>query len=180
MDREEEAPSKVAEKLERVKSSQSSSSDSDMDLVSNPSGPGEQGDSVDYSFEYSDRSELARNRLRPCRAARREQPRQMTLPARTPLLEWKLETRNSTRKIPSFDFFLWVRKFMRLLEDNGTKTRRSGFTFKDLNVSGRGAALQLQKNVGSGFMVPFRLKEQFGHPPEKEDLEEFPGFGPQW
>src|SRR5437773_74774 len=54
---------------------------------------------------------------------------------------------------PAFNFFLWARMFLRLLEEDGIKRRRAGFTFKDLKVSGTGAALQLQSTVGSTLMA---------------------------
>ena len=76
---------------------------------------------------------------------------------------------------PSFNFYLWVRKFIQLLEEKNLRVRRSGFTFRDLNVSGMGAALQLQKNVGSIFATPFRWRELFSHPPEKHILRDFNG-----
>lgn len=76
---------------------------------------------------------------------------------------------------PSFNFFLWMRKFIQLLEAENIKLRRSGFTFKNLNASGKGSALVLQKNVGSIFMQPFRLREVFSHPPEKQILRNFNG-----
>ncbi len=75
----------------------------------------------------------------------------------------------------SFNFFLWMRKFMQLLEGQNIKLRRSGFTFKNLNVSGKGAALVLQQNVGSMFMQIFRWRELFSHPPEKQILRNFNG-----
>jgi ATP-binding cassette subfamily G (WHITE) protein 2 (PDR) len=74
-----------------------------------------------------------------------------------------------------FNFFLWARKFVMLLEQQGIRRRRAGFTFRDLSVSGTGAAVQLQKNVGSAFMVPLRLREEFGHAPEKQILRNFNG-----
>lgn len=76
---------------------------------------------------------------------------------------------------PHFNFFLWMRKFIQLLEEKNVKTRRSGFTFKNLNVSGRGSALQFQKTVGSIFMQPFRFREAFSHPSEKQILRNFNG-----
>ena len=76
---------------------------------------------------------------------------------------------------PSFNFFLWIRKFLQLLEQNDIKIRRSGFTFKNLNVSGKGAALVLQQTVGSMFMQPFRFRELFSHPEEKQILRNFNG-----
>lgn len=76
---------------------------------------------------------------------------------------------------PSFNFFLWIRKFLQLLEQQNIKIRRSGFTFKNLNVSGKGAALVLQQTVGSIFMQPFRYRELFSHPEEKQILRNFNG-----
>jgi ATP-binding cassette, subfamily G (WHITE), member 2, PDR len=76
---------------------------------------------------------------------------------------------------PSFNFYLWIRKFLQLLEQNNVKIRRTGFTFKNLSVSGKGAALVLQQNVGSIFMQPFRIRELFSHPPEKKILHNFNG-----
>jgi len=75
----------------------------------------------------------------------------------------------------SFDFFLWFRKFIQLLEQKNVKLTRSGFSFKNLTVSGKGSALVLQKNVGSIFMQPFRFRELFRHPPEKQILRNFNG-----
>ncbi|KIW34417.1 uncharacterized protein PV07_01195 [Cladophialophora immunda] len=76
---------------------------------------------------------------------------------------------------PAFNFFLWIRKFLQLLEQQNIKLRRSGFTFKNLSVSGKGSALVLQKNVGSLFMQPFRIRELFQHPVEKQILRNFNG-----
>ncbi|EXJ78566.1 hypothetical protein A1O1_08967 [Capronia coronata CBS 617.96] len=76
---------------------------------------------------------------------------------------------------PSFNFFLWLRKYVQLLEQHNFKRRRSGFTFENLSVSGKGSALVLQKTVGSIFMQPFRLREIFSNPPEKHILRNFNG-----
>ena len=78
---------------------------------------------------------------------------------------------------PAFNFFLWARMFLRLLEEDGIKQRRAGFTFKNLDVSGTGAALQLQGTVGSVFMAPFHLRETLnqGHKSEKHILRNFNG-----
>ncbi|ERF75245.1 hypothetical protein EPUS_00037 [Endocarpon pusillum Z07020] len=76
---------------------------------------------------------------------------------------------------PEFDFYLWARKFLQTIEKEGIKQRRAGFTFKNLTVSGSGAALQLQKNVASLLMAPFRLREYFGDAPEKQILRNFNG-----
>jgi ATP-binding cassette subfamily G (WHITE) protein 2 (PDR) len=78
---------------------------------------------------------------------------------------------------PAFDFFIWARMFIRLLEEDGIRQRRAGFTFKDVNISGTGAALQLQQTVGSTLMAPFRIREtlHLGHTPEKHILRNFNG-----
>jgi len=78
---------------------------------------------------------------------------------------------------PEFDFYKCVRMFVRLMEEDGIKHRRAGFTFKNLNVSGTGAALQLQSTVASLLMAPFRFRETFnlGHKPEKQILRNFNG-----
>lgn len=82
---------------------------------------------------------------------------------------------------PEFDIYKWVRMFMRLLQEGDIKSRRAGFTFRNLNVSGSGNALQLQRNVPEPFMVPFRLNEyvHFGKKTEKRILRNFEGtLGP--
>ncbi|KAF7198131.1 ABC multidrug transporter atrI [Pseudocercospora fuligena] len=64
-------------------------------------------------------------------------------------------------KSPKFDLYKWVRMTLRLFDEEGIKFKRAGITFKNVNVSGTGAALNLQKNVGSMFMTPLRLGEVF-------------------
>ncbi|KAI9869722.1 MAG: hypothetical protein M1830_005158, partial [Pleopsidium flavum] len=78
---------------------------------------------------------------------------------------------------PEFDVYKWARMLMRTMDEEGVKARRAGFTFKHLNVSGSGSALNLQKNVGSVFMAPLRLREyiHFGKKPEKRILRNFDG-----
>ncbi|KIW81857.1 hypothetical protein Z517_04883 [Fonsecaea pedrosoi CBS 271.37] len=76
---------------------------------------------------------------------------------------------------PAFNFYLWIRKFLQLLEQQNIKLRRSGFTFKNLSVFGKGSALVLQQTVGSIFMQPIRIRELFQHPAEKQILRNFNG-----
>lgn len=80
-------------------------------------------------------------------------------------------------KNPEFDVYKWTRYLMRSFDEEGVKIRRAGVTFKDLNVSGSGSALQLQKNVGSLLMAPLRPGEffSFGRSPEKQILRNFDG-----
>ena len=77
----------------------------------------------------------------------------------------------------AFDFFLWARKVMIRLEQEGIKRPRAGFTFRNLNVTGTGATLQLQKNVGSTLMAPFRMGDVLKRrsSPEKRILRDFNG-----
>ena len=78
---------------------------------------------------------------------------------------------------PEFDIYVWCRTLMRALDEENIKTAKSGFTFKDLSVSGTGAALSLQRNVGSVLMAPFRLGEYFsiGGKPHKQIIRNFNG-----
>ena len=79
---------------------------------------------------------------------------------------------------PEFDIYVWARAFMRAMDEDGIRSARAGFTFKDLNVSGSGSALSLQKNVASVFMAPFRMNEyvNLGHKPHKQILRNFDGL----
>ena len=79
--------------------------------------------------------------------------------------------------LPEFDVYVWARAFMRDMDESDIKSARAGFTFKNLNVSGTGAAVSLQSNVASILMAPFRLGEyvSFGKKPEKKILRDFNG-----
>lgn len=135
-------------------------------------------DTVDYQFEEEDnatRDELARiaSILSGGQASRTHTA--PGLQRQDTVAGMGIESPEFDPNDPSFNFFLWMRKFIQLLERSGVKLRRSGFTFKNLTVSGKGSALQLQQNVGSIFMQPFRLREAFSHPPEKQILRNFNG-----
>jgi ATP-binding cassette subfamily G (WHITE) protein 2 (PDR) len=68
---------------------------------------------------------------------------------------------------------------MSKVDEEGIKTARAGIVFKDLTIRGTGSALNLQKNVGSFFMTPFRIKEHvsFGrNKPSKTILHSFDGL----
>lgn len=135
-------------------------------------------DTIDYQFEDNDnasRDELARiaSILSGGQATRASTA--TGLQRQDTVTGMGIESPEFDPNDPSFNFFLWMRKFIQLLERSGVKLRRSGFSFKNLTVSGKGSALQLQKNVGSIFMQPFRLREAFSHPPEKQILRNFNG-----
>jgi ATP-binding cassette, subfamily G (WHITE), member 2, PDR len=64
-------------------------------------------------------------------------------------------------KSPQFDIYKWVRVLMNSIDGSNIRIRHAGFTFKNLNISGVGTALQLQKNVGSTLLAPLRILEYF-------------------
>lgn len=78
---------------------------------------------------------------------------------------------------PEFDTYVWARAFIRAMDEDDIKSARAGFSFKNLNVSGSGAAVNLQTNFASVFMTPFRLGEfiNFGPKPEKKIFRNFNG-----
>lgn len=61
-----------------------------------------------------------------------------------------------------FDLYKYLRLFMRELQADGGETKKSGIVFKNLSVSGSGAALQLQSTVADFVLAPFRVRELFG------------------
>jgi ATP-binding cassette subfamily G (WHITE) protein 2 (PDR) len=64
---------------------------------------------------------------------------------------------------------------MKLAHENNVVERRAGFTFKNLKVSGSGSAINLQKNVASVLLAPFRIGEFFSKGAEKTILNSFDG-----
>ncbi|KAL0259352.1 hypothetical protein SLS55_005088 [Diplodia seriata] len=77
-----------------------------------------------------------------------------------------------------FDLYKWLRFYMRGMDEEDIKVSKSGVRFRNLNVSGSGSALNLQKNVGSILMAPFRLNEYLGlgQKNEKRILKDFDGL----
>ncbi|KAI9054006.1 hypothetical protein LZ554_002950 [Drepanopeziza brunnea f. sp. 'monogermtubi'] len=74
-----------------------------------------------------------------------------------------------------FDVYKWTRMVMSLMDQHNVVQRRAGIVWKNLKVCGSGSAINLQKNVGSLFLAPFRLGELFGKGPEKTILNDFEG-----
>jgi ATP-binding cassette, subfamily G (WHITE), member 2, PDR len=77
-----------------------------------------------------------------------------------------------------FDAYLWTRKRLRLLQQEGVRFHRASITFKNLNVSGSGEALQLQNTVGSVLTAPLRPGNFFSfskHKQHKSILRNFDG-----
>jgi ATP-binding cassette subfamily G (WHITE) protein 2 (PDR) len=62
----------------------------------------------------------------------------------------------------SFNLTKWLKVFMRNLDQEGISSKRAGIVFKNLNVSGTGAALQLQQTMADIVMAPIRIGEMFG------------------
>lgn len=132
-------------------------------------------DEADYAFPMEDRPNLARlatslSRNDTQRSAPTDELQRWGTVAGMDHTDPRLDPSSQ-----EFDFYLWTRKFIMLMEQQGIRQRRAGFAFRDLNVSGTGAAVQLQKNVGSAFMIPLRLREELGHAPEKQILRNFNG-----
>ncbi|KAL5119151.1 hypothetical protein ACEQ8H_002858 [Pleosporales sp. CAS-2024a] len=76
----------------------------------------------------------------------------------------------------SFDFAKFLRMFRHNLEDEGIQMKKLSVVFKDLNVYGSGAALQLQSTVGDIAMAPFRAGEYFRKPERRHILHSFNGI----
>lgn len=78
---------------------------------------------------------------------------------------------------PEFDPYIWSRALMRAMDKEQIKAAKGGFTFKNLNVLGSGAALSLQQDVSSALLAPFRLGEYFstGKKPHKKIIRNFDG-----
>lgn len=64
---------------------------------------------------------------------------------------------------------------MSLVDQNNVIQRRAGIVWKHLKVCGSGSAINLQKNVGSLFLAPLRIREMFGGGAEKTILNDFDG-----
>ena len=75
-----------------------------------------------------------------------------------------------------FDLYKYLRLFMRNLREDGRESKRAGIVFKNLSVSGSGAALQLQSTVADFFLTPFRFRELFSsNKSHKQIINKFDG-----
>ncbi|KAH7157380.1 ATP-binding cassette transporter ABC1 [Dactylonectria estremocensis] len=77
-----------------------------------------------------------------------------------------------------FDLQKWLQNFVRTLRDQGVTAKQTGVLFKDLDVSGSGAALQVQETVGSTLLAPLRVGDffSFAKPERKHILRSFDGL----
>ena len=75
----------------------------------------------------------------------------------------------------SFDLTKFLRSFRHYLEEEGVEMKSLSVVYKNLNVYGSGAALQLQKTVADMLMAPIRPQEffSFGKKERKQILHSF-------
>lgn len=78
----------------------------------------------------------------------------------------------------SFDLKKFLRSFRHYLEEEGVEMKKLSVVYKDLNVYGSGAALQLQKTVTDMLLAPIRPQEfiSFGKKERKQILRSFDGI----
>lgn len=78
----------------------------------------------------------------------------------------------------SFDLQKWIRGLVRQINEDGHHRESTGVSWRNLNVSGSGDAIQIQKTVGSMLMSPLRLGEffSFGKKEHKQILHNFNGL----
>ncbi|KAL6409296.1 ATPase [Ilyonectria robusta] len=77
-----------------------------------------------------------------------------------------------------FDLSKWLQNFVKTLREQGVTAKQTGVLFKDLHVSGSGAALQVQETVGSMLLSPLRIGDlfSFGKKESKQILKSFDGL----
>jgi ATP-binding cassette subfamily G (WHITE) protein 2 (PDR) len=109
-----------------------------------------------------DRNELTRLATQLSRTASRYSSPQDTTLQNIATIELPDDDPSLNPQHKQFDLYKWLRVFMHNLDQEGMTTKRAGIIWNNLNVSGTGAALQLQATLSSMFMTPFRLGEVFG------------------
>lgn len=62
---------------------------------------------------------------------------------------------------PQFDLGKWLKNFAKTLHEQDISRKETGVAFKNLRVSGTGAALRVQGTVGSWLLSPLRIGELF-------------------
>lgn len=78
---------------------------------------------------------------------------------------------------PSFDLSKFLKTMRHQLEAEGIQMHQLGLVYKNLNVFGSGAALQLQQTVADFLQAPLRIGEwfSFGNKERKQILRSFDG-----
>ncbi|KAE8421218.1 ABC-2 type transporter-domain-containing protein [Aspergillus pseudocaelatus] len=77
------------------------------------------------------------------------------------------------------DAYKWARTRLNQLDEEGILRKHAGVVFKNLSLSGSGAALQLQETVSSTLLAPFlpEIYRKIMHPaPKRQILHNFDGF----
>jgi ATP-binding cassette, subfamily G (WHITE), member 2, PDR len=80
---------------------------------------------------------------------------------------------------PEFDHYRWAQTVLEHMHEQGLDPPRQGIVFRDLSVSGSGAALQYQETLVSSLTVPFRSATRAltgSHPPQRRILQNFDGL----
>lgn len=153
----------------------SASSDEATDRDSGSMLPSNDDVPVDHDSEgFIERDELARVVTAVSDFSRGRISRTLSLSTRNLLPEVSIHDPRLNPSNDAFEFILWAQKFMSLLEQEGHQLQRSGFTFKDLHVTGHGSTLKWQETVFSSLMAPFR-RERFKRPAEKVILKNLNG-----
>ncbi|KAL5336945.1 ABC-2 type transporter-domain-containing protein [Aspergillus crustosus] len=77
-----------------------------------------------------------------------------------------------------FDHYKWARKMIKMIDKEGApRPPSTGISFRNLNISGSGSALQYQDTVASLLSAPLRLPELFTkRSPERHILRDFNGL----
>lgn len=77
-----------------------------------------------------------------------------------------------------FDLGVWLRRLMLMMQEKGVTPKQTGIAYRNLSVSGTGAALQVQDTLGTFFTAPLRLGElfSFGKTEPKRILQNFDGL----
>lgn len=144
------------------------------DEISNPEAPNSSDDDLSGMFEPvrpGDREELTRiassfsSLRRPSTKSRRDSA---PITRMDTVDEMALEDPRIDPGNTKFDAYLWSRKRLRLVQQEGVEFPRASVTFKNMNVSGSGEALQLQETVGSVLTAPLRPGKFFSFAKKKE------------
>ena len=79
---------------------------------------------------------------------------------------------------PNFDLRTWLKFTMQMLDEEQIRIKRAAVTFRNVNVSGTGNALNLQGTLGSMLTSPLRIGSlfSFGKKPHKQILHNFDGL----
>jgi ATP-binding cassette, subfamily G (WHITE), member 2, PDR len=77
-----------------------------------------------------------------------------------------------------FEAYLWARRMLQKLDEEGIQPERASVVFRNLNVNGYGSALQLQDTVGSVLIKPLQFWNTFrrSQGTQKKILRNFDGI----